>query len=226
MRTPEERSFTASDGTRLFYRYWPPIGGPASEAVILFHRGHEHSGRLQHIVDELDLPSIAMFAWDARGHGRSVDLDPSAKLQTKDSVATMGTLVKDVDVFVHHVCNAFGIALGDVAVLGQSVGSVLVATWVHDYAPQIRCMILASPAFSVKLYVPFARPVLSLFHQVFGNFHVNSYVKPSALTHDPERIASYAADPLIRRPISVNILLALYSTADRVIEVGEALRAT
>jgi alpha-beta hydrolase superfamily lysophospholipase len=45
-------------------------------------------------------------------------------------------------------------------VVGQSVGSVLAATWVHDYGPRIRSMVLASPAFSVKLYVPFARPAL------------------------------------------------------------------
>jgi hypothetical protein len=84
-------------------------------------------------------------------------------------------------------------------------------------------MVLASPAFSVKLYVPFARPALGLAHRVLGDFHVNSYVKPRALTHDPERIASYSADPLIRRPISVNILLALYSTADRVIDDARAI---
>lgn len=220
MRTPEERSFATSDGTRLFYRYWPP-SDPRGHALILFHRGHEHSGRLQHVVDELDLPSVAMFAWDARGHGRSAE-PPSATQGA--SPPSMGTLVKDVDVFIQHISGVFKIAVNDMAVLGQSVGSVLVATWVHDYAPPIRCMVLASPAFSVKLYVPFARPALALASWAFGNFHVNSYVKPSALTHDPERIASYTADPLIRRPISVNILLALYTTADRVIEDAQAIQ--
>jgi len=33
----------------------------------MFHRGHEHSGRLAHLVDELDLPDCDFFAWDARG---------------------------------------------------------------------------------------------------------------------------------------------------------------
>jgi alpha-beta hydrolase superfamily lysophospholipase len=180
---------------------------------------------LQHIVDELDLPSMAMFAWDARGHGRSVDpAAEAAEARSGSGPATIGTLVNDVDAFVRHISSAFGIALGDIAVLAQSVGSVLVATWVHDYAPPIRCMILASPAFSVKLYVPLARSILRLRYQLFGNFYVKSYVKPRALTHDPERIASYLADPLIRRPISANILLALYSTADRVIEDAQAIQ--
>ena len=54
-------------------------------------------------------------------------------------------------------------------------------------------------------------------HKLRGNFFVNSYVKAKFLTHDPERIASYDSDPLITRPISVNILLGLYEAADRVV---------
>ena len=193
-RIAEEQYFRSADGTRLFYRYWSPSFGRPSRAVILFHRGHEHSGRLQHVVDELDLPDAAMFAWDARGHGRSIE--------QQDTSPTLGTLEKDVDTFVQHVSRTYGIEVENIAVLGQSVASVLLAAWVHDYAPKIRCMVLAAPAFKVKLYVPFARIFLKLLYHLVGNFHVNSYVKASALTHDPVRITSYESDPLIRRPIS------------------------
>ena len=41
------------------------------KALLLFHRGHEHSGRWQETVDSLNLDDVAIFAWDARGHGRS-----------------------------------------------------------------------------------------------------------------------------------------------------------
>src|SRR5213592_2822089 len=85
MRTVEERYFTTSDGIHLFYRYWPAINGPTAGAVGLFHRGHEHSGRLAHVVDELDLPGFAMFAWDAYGHGRYTE--------ERSSNPTLGTLV-------------------------------------------------------------------------------------------------------------------------------------
>jgi alpha-beta hydrolase superfamily lysophospholipase len=215
-RIAEEHYFNTTDGIRLFYRHWPASSGSASKAIILFHRGHEHSGRLQHVVDELDLPDLAMFAWDARGHGRS--------LEERDGSPTLGDLVKDVDTFVQHVSCAYGIAVENIAVLGQSVGSVLLAAWVHDYAPKIRCMVLAAPAFKVKLYVPFARIILKLLQRLIGNFHVNSYVKARALTHDLVRVASYESDPLIRRPISVKILLALYSTADRIIRDAQAIQ--
>lgn len=84
-------------------------------------------------------------------------------------------------------------------------------------------MVLASPAFSVKLYVPLARPGLALLHKLRGLFFVNSYVKAKFLTHDPERIASFNADPLITRPIAVNILLSLYDAADRVVADARAI---
>ena len=49
----------------------------------------------------------------------------------------------------------------EMAIVGHSVGAVGVAAWVHDYAPPIRAMVLATPAFRVKLYVPLAMPALT-----------------------------------------------------------------
>ena len=55
---------------QTLYRHWPALG-PSRGAVVLFHRGHEHGGRMAHLADELDVPDLDVFAWDARGHGRS-----------------------------------------------------------------------------------------------------------------------------------------------------------
>jgi hypothetical protein len=128
-----------------------------------------------------------------------------------------------VQTFIDHIADRHRFAVEDIGVIAQSVGAVLVATWVHDYAPRVRCMVLASPAFKVKLYVPFARSGLALMQKIRGHFFVNSYVKAKFLTHDPERIASYDTDPLITRPISVNILLSLYETADRIVADAQAI---
>src|SRR2546421_83959 len=65
-----EHSMKSWDGTPLFYRAWKP-GRPTDKALLLFHRGHEHSGRWQEVVDLLKLDEFSIFAWDARGHGQS-----------------------------------------------------------------------------------------------------------------------------------------------------------
>ena len=61
---------TSWDGAELFYRAWLPNDKKVEKALLLFHRGHEHSGRWQGTVDSLSLEDVAVFAWDARGHGR------------------------------------------------------------------------------------------------------------------------------------------------------------
>ena len=215
MRPVQEKTFRAHDGVELFYRHWPATAGAPRGAIVMFHRGHEHSGRMAHLADELDLRDFAVFAWDARGQGRSPG--------QRGFSPSIGTSVRDVQTFIDHIEAAYGFAANDIAVVAQSLGAVLVAAWAHDYAPDIRCMVLASPAFRVKLYVPFARTGLKVMQKLRGHFFVNSYVKARFLTHDPERIASFNADPLIARPIAVNILLALYETADRVVADAKAI---
>jgi alpha-beta hydrolase superfamily lysophospholipase/SAM-dependent methyltransferase len=213
--SPVERTFKTHDGTELFYRYWPATSGDAKGAIILFHRGHEHGGRMAHLVDELAMPDYAFYAWDARGHGRS----PGERGYSPSFAAS----VRDIDCMVREITQRDGFAVEDVAVIAQSVGAVLATTWVHDYAPKIRALVVASPAFAVKLYVPFARQGIALWQKLKGRFFVNSYVKARYLTHDPERIASYETDALITRPIASNILLELYEHAARVVADARAI---
>ncbi len=211
----EETTFRTHDGTELFYRKWPAKSKKPKGAIVLLHRGHEHGGRVSHLVEELGLSDFAFYAWDARGHGRS----PGERGYSPSFAAS----VRDLDSFVKHICETGGFAVEDIAVIAQSVGAVLAATWVHDYAPPIRALVLASPAFSVKLYVPFAREGIWLWQKLKGQFFVNSYVKAKFLTHDPARIASFDNDPLITRAIASNILLDLYTTAERVVNDARAI---
>ncbi|MEG8231995.1 bifunctional alpha/beta hydrolase/class I SAM-dependent methyltransferase [Pseudomonas orientalis] len=217
MREQQQHTFSTHDGVELFYRHWPATAdaGPR-KAIVLFHRGHEHSGRIAHLVDELGLPDFDFFAWDARGHGQSPG-------ERGDS-PSFATSARDVQTFCDHIGAAYAIDEENLAVVAQSVGAVIAATWVHDYAPKIRALVLASPAFKVKLYVPFARPGLALMRKFRGNFFVNSYVKAKFLSHDPQRVASYDSDPLITKAISVNVLLGLYEAADRVVADAQAIQ--
>ena len=199
-----EHTFTTWDGLEFFYRAWIPAQG-SDKALLLFHRGHEHSGRWQETVDSLGLDDVTVFAWDARGHGRSPG--------ERGSANNLADVVKDVHAFARHISQQHGIALENMIVLAHSLAALSVVAWVHDYAPPIRAMILATAAFYVKLYIPFAIPALRLFRPRF----VKSYVKSKMLTHDKEQAALYDADPLIFRQIAVNVLLDLNDTAKRLL---------
>lgn len=214
-RIATEHRIALSDGCELFYRSWAPRR-PTTRAVILFHRGHEHSLRWQETVDQLGLDDYWVFAWDARGHGRS-----EGERGYAESFARM---VQDANEFVEHVSSEHEIPVEEMAVMAQSVGAVLAAAWVHDYAPPIRALILATPAFRVKLYVPFAIPGLRLLNRIRRKAFIRSYVKPRMLTHDPEQARAYEDDPLISPQIAVNILLDLHDASTRLIADAGAIR--
>jgi alpha-beta hydrolase superfamily lysophospholipase/SAM-dependent methyltransferase len=167
------------------------------------------------VVEMLGLNDVAVFAWDARGHGRSAG--------ERGSAENFGMMVKDVESFVRHVSEQHGFELPNMIVLAHSVGAVSVAAWVHDYAPPIRAMILATPAFRVRLYVPFAIPSLRLKQKFLGPGFVKSYVKAKMLTHDPAQAALYDADPLIFRQIAVNVLLGLHDAGTRLLADAGAI---
>ena len=215
-RTATEHTFTSHDGQAIFYRNWKATGNTDTKrAIVLLHRGHEHSGRVEHIVNELDMPDTPFFAWDVRGCGRTEG--------TRGYAKSFMTWVQDLDQFIQHIHKTHHIPVENIVVIAQSVGAVIAATWVHDYAPKIKALILASPAFSVKLYIPFAVEGIALWQKLAGQFFVKSYVKGKHLTHDTERAASYHVDPLVALPIASNVLLELYSTSDRVIADAGAI---
>ena len=215
--SPTEHSMMLEDGTELSYRAWIP-GEPTRKALVIFHRGHEHSGRLEDVVRDLRLRDVAIFAWDARGHGRSSG--------RRGYAPSFGCLAEDADEFVRHISETHGQRIEDTVVLGHSVGAVTVAAWVHDYAPPIRAMVLVTPAMRVKLYVPFARTGLRLMQSLIRRktMFVSSYVKGHMLTHDAEQARRYNADPLISRTIAVNVLLGLHDTATRLMADAAAIQ--
>src|SRR5262249_49776345 len=206
-----EQTFVSWDGAELFFRSWLP-DNPTDKAMLLFHRGHEHSGRWQETVDSLNLDDVAIFAWDARGHGRSPG--------ERGTANNLHDVIKDVDCFARHVSKEHGISFENMIVLAHSLAAITVTAWIHDYAPPIRAMILATAAFHVKLYVPFAIPTLRILRPQF----VKSYVKSKMLTHDGEQAARYDGDPLIFRQIAVNVLLDLRDTAKRLVADAGAIR--
>src|SRR5262249_29200854 len=210
-----ERTMTTWDGASLFYRAGL-AKARAARAILLLQRGQEHSARWQDVIEELAADDMAVFAWDARGHGLSSG--------TRGDAACLMDVVKDVEAFVSQVSLSYGIAREDMMVVAHSVGAVVAAAWVHDYAPPIRGMVLATPAFRVRLYVPLAIPLLRLRQAVLGRGFVQSYVKARMLTHDALEAERYRRDPLIFRPISVNMLLDLHDTATRLLADAAAIQ--
>ncbi len=159
---------------------------------------------------------MAIFAWDARGHGRSDG--------PRGYAESVGDLERDIDVFARHVWQAHNIRAEDTIVLAHSLAAVTVSGWVHDYAPPLRGLILATAAFRVKLYVPLALPALRLRQTCPGEGQVKSFVRGSMLTRLPEEAERYNNDPLIFRQISTGLLIDLHDTSSRILADAGAIQ--
>ena len=220
-----ESCYNAYDGTAIYYRYWLTM--PLEEIkkskqqhiqqrqVILLHRGHEHSGRLAELGQQFAMAGYQVFAWDARGNGRSGGI--------KDHAESVTQLERDLDGFVQLVIGKTGIAIEDTLIVASSIGAVLAAAWVHDYAPNIRGMILGTPALRIRLYMPFAIPSLKVARTLGLMSRVSSYVKAQVLTHDKEAQQAYNSDPLISNSISTDLLIDTHAAGQRLLDDAGAI---
>ena len=175
---------------------------PPRGAIVLFHRGHEHGGRIAHLVDELDLPDFAFFAWDARGHGRSpgaARLQPEprrlgARRADASSTTSRGSR--------HRPSRTSPSSRKASARCWSRPGRTTMrptsAAWCSPRRPSRSSSTCPSPAPDSGFSYAVAGHLL---RQLLRQGEV-----PDARSRSASR--SYDADPLITRPIAVNILLA------------------
>ena len=95
----KESNFSSFDQTQLFYRVWEPQT-KSKNVVIILHRGHEHSGRVAHLVKELGITDTWYFSFDLRGHGRSPG--------ERGWAPSFDTWVKDLNAFSIHIRQHYG----------------------------------------------------------------------------------------------------------------------
>lgn len=209
----ERLQFTTDDGLSLHYKTWNVQG--ATRALILLHRGHEHADRWDTVVPSLAMPDTAIYAWEARGHGQSPG--------RRGHAAGFMEYVRDLDTFFHHLQKVHGLVPERTVVVAHSVGAVVGATWVHDFAPRIAGLVLATPALEVNLIVPGALTGIRGLQKLQPDATIKSYVQGSWLTRDVNAAAVYDADKSISKDISARILIDLFDTAKRVISDAEVM---
>jgi len=89
---PKVTSFTARDGIKLAFRFYPAAGGAVKGSVALVH-GSSASGSSVHVMAKgFAAMGYDAYALDIRGHGDS---------GTKGRIAYVGQLEDDMEDFVH-----------------------------------------------------------------------------------------------------------------------------
>lgn len=203
--------FTSFDQTQHFYREWNY--NENQKTIIIIHRGHEHSGRLEDFAKSSKFSNFNLFAFDLRGHGET-------KVETS---SIFMDYVRDLEAFAKHLNAEYAVKNSNIFVLANSIGGVIASAWVHDFAPEIAGMALLAPAFKINLIVPGALSAISLGTKLNKNLQIKSYVKSSMLTHDLEQQKLYDTDPLITRSIDGKLLVDLAEAGSRLVEDAAAI---
>jgi len=203
--------FKSFDQGELLYRVWNYQAG--QRALIVLHRGHEHSERLQEMATDPHFADHSIFAFDLRGHG-----------YTKEPVSPIFMdYVRDLDSFVHYIGREYLVDSKDIFVIANSIAGVVVSAWVHDFAPKVAGIALLAPAFEIKLYVPLANQMIALGTKLKKDLIIQSYVKSKVLTHDIDQQKAYDADPLISKSINGALLVDLLKAGERIVEDAAAI---
>lgn len=214
MNHPIIENFYAADGTKIIFRYWQPHNDN-QRVMVLLHRGHEHSGRTEELADSFVKQGYRVYAWDARGNGLSEG--------ERDYAESYSVFEDDLNRFIKRIQKDTNLPLSQFVLVASSMGALIAASWVHDYAPNIRGLILATTAFQIRLYVPFAESLLTLARQFNWMPRVSSYVKSKVLTHDRNEQKKYNKDELISSSISTDLLLDTLKTGRRIIDDAGAI---
>jgi len=203
----ETGTFTTFDDQQLFFRCWKNNDNNG-KVLLLLHRGHEHSERLQVIAENAAFKDYIIYSFDNRGHGYS----------EVEATFEFMNLVRDLNAFVAFICDREAKQQEDLFLIANSVAGVVASTWVHDYAPNIKGMALVAPAFKIKLYVPFATPCLKFALQFKPTLNITSYVKSKFLTHDKSEQLKYDTDEKITPNIPASQLTTLLDTGKRIVD--------
>ncbi len=192
---------------------WP--SGVATNTLLLVHHGlGEHAGRYQTFANNLvDMP-IALWSYDARGHGHSV-----GKRGDADGLEAFAT---DLDALLPVLQDRAG--ADRVVLFGHSMGAAVIGRWLttREVPDSVVAAVLSAPPvqvhrnLSMRLKIGLGRimsrisPALSLANEIDSD-HISS------VRAEVER---YLADPLVHDRLSVRLGLSLIDDAPAIVKAA------
>ncbi len=184
----------AADGARLALRHWPVQDGRRLGVVAISHGLGEHGGRYVRLARLLNDEGLDVLAMDHYGHG---DSDGA-----RGRITHPLRLVEDLDLLLARARELAGGA--PVFLLGHSMGGLVAARWVmgaRPGRPAIDGLILSSPALAADLG-PVQRLMLRVLPPLLPELAVGNGLDPQGLSHDPQVVRDYLADPKVHDRIS------------------------
>lgn len=183
------------DGLDLALRHWPASQVPSGR-IHLVHGLGEHLGRYEHVAAHLNARGWDVTGHDQRGHG--VSPGPRGALRAGDD------LVEDLA----RVLDAVRPARGPFVLFGHSMGGLVAAQYVAAGRGAVDALVLSSPALDAALG-PLQRLQLAFGLAFLPDLAMGNQLDATRISHDPEVVRRYVADPLVHDRITARLAKAL-----------------
>ncbi len=196
--TAESRlsTFVANDGDNIMILDWPLESGvPLRGVVIVVHGLGEHAGRYEHVAHRLNEWGFAVRSYDQCGHGESGG--------ARGSLPTDSRLLDDLADIVDSTRLRMGKDV-PLILLGHSMGGLVAGRFVSLAIRPVDGLVMSSPALDPGLS-RVQKMLVSVLPKIAPNLRVGNGLNPEFISHDPEVVAAYLADPLVHDRISARL---------------------
>jgi alpha-beta hydrolase superfamily lysophospholipase len=180
-------TFTAQDGENLAVQDWPLSDDVRLRGVIvLVHGLGEYAGRYDHVAQRLNAWGFAVRGYDQYGHGESGG--PRGGLPT--ATRLLDDLADVVDSTRHRMNSRTPMIL-----LGHSMGGLVVSRFVALRMRRVEGLVMSSPALDPGLGL-MQKLLLAVLPRFAPDLRAGNGLNAHYLSHDPEVVRAYLADPL------------------------------
>jgi alpha-beta hydrolase superfamily lysophospholipase len=200
-------TYTASDGDNLAVQDWPlPEEVRPRALVIIVHGLGEHAGRYDHVARRLNEWGYAVRSYDQYGHGESGGV--------RGALPRKHRFLDDLADIVESTRKRMpGIP---VVLLGHSMGGLVASRFVARGIMQVEALVLSSPALGTRT-TALQKLLLAIVPKIAPNFTVGNGLDPQLISHDPQVVAAYKADPLVHDRVSGRLGLFIADGGAKVI---------
>lgn len=199
-----EAHFDAAGGRRLFGRQWEPRDPQRS--LVLVHGYAEHSGRYEHVGAWFAARGSAVHGYDHLGHGLSDG--------PRCHVRRFSDFLDDLDVVVERVRHSA--PDHPIHVVGHSMGGLVTCAWARERSPEVASLVVSAPALDTPNGPsPALLLALKALRWVAPRASIASDLDPQGLSHDPEVVKAYLADPLVHLRMTLSLGAELFAAMRR-----------
>lgn len=186
-----------SSPSRLHLRDWPlPSGRALRGMAVLVHGLGEHSGRQATLARQLVEAGFAVRSYDHHGHGASPG--------KRGDLLQPGQLLQDLGGIIDGARQQWG-ARTPLLLCGHSLGGLVAARWASQQPPgTVQGLLLSSPALATHIPRRY-HPLLHWLGRVAPHLNLPNGLPPEQLSHDPQVVRDYLADPLVHDRISASL---------------------